>query len=314
MTADWSIQTPTSAPGAVAVVHLRAPGAASLEEALARLQIRPVAVGQVRLRDLCGVDRGLVARFTPDTAHLFPHGGPAVQRALARALEAAGLSRAAPDPERDYPEARTPLQARMLDALARAASPLAIDLLLDQPRRWEGAPDRPPDDRDRILSRLIDPPLVAALGPPNVGKSTLVNALAGRAVALVADQPGTTRDHVGIILDLAGLVVRYVDTPGRRAAADPIEAEALAIARQVIDAADLLLLCGDAESPPPDSPSVAPALRIALRVDLGAPAWPHDVAVCAPEGRGLRDLVTALRDRLVPPALLADPAPWRFWA
>ncbi len=51
--------------------------------------------------------------------------------------------------------------------------------------------------RDRVLRRLIDPPLVVAIGPPNIGKSSLLNALAGRSVALVADEAGTTRDHVG---------------------------------------------------------------------------------------------------------------------
>ncbi len=322
MATAWELQTPPNSSGAIAIIAISADSGQALDDALHRLGIQPVPVGRVSLRSLAGVDRGIVARWTPTAAHLMPHAGTAVVRALVRALIDAGIPEAGPrDPRRAYPEAGSLIEARMLAALARAASPLAIDLLLDQPRRWAGEPHPGADragsavDRDLVLRRLIDPPLVVALGPPNVGKSTLANALAGRAVSIVADQPGTTRDHVGVMLDCAGLVVRYADTPGLRDnPSDAIEAEAAAIAVRLAADADLVLLCGDSTAPPPSVPAVrGPVVRLALRTDLGTPAWPHDAAVCARDGRGIEHLVALILDTLVPPAALADPAPWKFW-
>jgi tRNA modification GTPase len=315
MAARWSIQSP-AAPGAVAVVQLAAGSGAELESVLSRLGIAPVGVGSLGLRDLFGVDRGVVARWAEESAHLMPHGGPAVVRALALALADAGIERAErPDARVVYPEARSPVEAEMLAALARAASPMAVDLLLDQPRRW--ATGERESEWSGVLNRLIDPPLVAAVGPPNVGKSSLANALAGRRVAIVADEPGTTRDHVGVAINMGGLVVRYVDTPGLRPEGDEIEREAAGLAAEVVRTADLVLACGDAGSPPARPPGSEregqSLLTVALRVDLGEPGWRCDAGVSALTGRGLEALVRLIRERLVPEGALADPRPWRFW-
>ncbi|MCC6660399.1 MAG: 50S ribosome-binding GTPase [Phycisphaerales bacterium] len=313
MTATYAILTPTAAPGAIAVIEVRADDAGA---AMRSLGIEPVAVGDARVRDLLGVDLGVVARWSMDLIHLMPHGGVAVVREIARRLEGWGARAANPDPRAAYPEAETLIEARALAAIAQARSRLALDLLLDQPRRWAGAPERAADGRDRVLRRLIDPPLVVALGPPNVGKSTLVNALAGRSVSIVADEPGTTRDHVGVMLDLDGLVVRYVDTPGMRDTAAAVEGEAARVALELAARADLLLLVGDVTAAPI---GLVPLLSlrarcvVATRCDLGRPPWPHDVAVSARTGTGMEALAASLRDLLVPPDLLADPSPWVFW-
>jgi tRNA modification GTPase len=324
--ATWEIQTPGT-PGALAVVQVRAGGAeGGIDGVLGRLGVRPVPEGKVGLRDLLGIDQGVVARWAGGSAWLMPHGGVAVLRALAGELEKHGIERAErPDPRAVYPEAADEVEAQMLAALARAASPLAVDLLLDQPRRWrehdlrgeagqgETNGTRRREDRGTALNRLIDPPLVVAVGPPNVGKSSLVNALAGRSVSVVADQPGTTRDHVGVMIDMAGLVVRYMDTPGLGRRADAIEVEAEELARRIAASADLVLSCGDAGAEPPAVSSGAPTLRAALRSDLGRATWPHDAAVSARTGAGMTDLVALVREALVPAAALADPRPWRFW-
>jgi len=326
--ATWRLETAATGTGAIAVIVVTG----DVDVALAAAGIRPVAVGEVRLRSLAGVDTGIVARWSTETAHLMGHGGPAVIRALAEALTRAGIPRRDDiDPRAAYPEAGDDVEARMLGTLARAASPLAIDLLLDQPRRWRAgpgpmaaAPRGDADDRaggpreggpsrDRLLRRLIDPPLVVAIGAPNIGKSTLCNALAGRAVSIVADQPGTTRDHVGVTLDLAGLVVRYVDTPGLRESDDPIERDAARLSVGVASRADLILRCGDATALPPTGSSDCPSLTVALRVDRGLPQWPHDVRTSAAHGEGLYTLAQLARDTLVPPSAIADPTPWCFW-
>jgi len=314
--AVWTLATPNTGAGAIALVQLTG----DIDHALELCGIRPVAVGAVVVRDLLGVDTGVVARWTPRSCQLMPHGGMAVVRQLAAALAACGLHEAARASAVDlFPEARSRVEALALEAVSRAASPLAIDLLLDQHRRWllPGAASDPA--LDKVRNRLIDPPLVVALGPPNIGKSTLVNALAGRTVSIVADVPGTTRDHVGVVLDLGGLVVRYVDTPGIRPEAGPMEAEVFSAALRVARSADLLLLCGDVTSHLPDTHVVfggntpAPILRLALRTDLGTPAFEVDCQTSALLGDGLPSLVALLREALVPAAALANPAPWRFW-
>ena len=71
--------------------------------------------------------------------------------------------------------------------------------------------------------RLREGFVVVLAGPPNAGKSTLLNALAKRDVAIVSAVPGTTRDAIEVRCDLGGLPVTFVDTAGLRASADPIE-------------------------------------------------------------------------------------------
>ena len=97
-------------------------------------------------------------------------------------------------------------------------------------------------------ARLRDGFTVVIAGPPNVGKSTLMNALAGRDVAITSPIPGTTRDLIEVFLDLRGYPVILVDTAGIRDAHDPIEQEGVARARRKAESADLMLWlddCGD---------------------------------------------------------------------
>ena len=86
---------------------------------------------------------------------------------------------------------------------------------------------------------------VAVVGPPNAGKSSLVNCLARRDVAIVTPLPGTTRDVLEVHLDLAGYPVTLLDTAGLREAADLIEAEGVQRARSRAEAADLRLIMVD---------------------------------------------------------------------
>ncbi len=317
--ATWRLCTAPERAGAIAVIQLRG----EVEPAMVRLGIVPVAVGDLRLRDLAGIDRGVVARLGADLALLMPHGGPEIIRQLGEAMSRAGIPH-----DRDlsaqarYPEARTPFEAELLDTLARAASPRAIDLLLDQPRRWrehlgrEPGLDAPAPDAEhsRQLDRLVTPPMVVAVGASNIGKSTLLNRLCGRPVAAVADEPGTTRDHVGSLVDLDGLVVRWVDTPGRRPDAPQAEREALALADALLPGADLVLGLGDRLSPPPVVAAAGgPFLAVGLRADLGVPDWHCEVAVSAAKGEGLAALAVLVRRRLVSDDALRSAVPWRFW-
>jgi tRNA modification GTPase len=94
-------------------------------------------------------------------------------------------------------------------------------------------------------ARLREGFTVVIAGPPNVGKSTLMNALAGRDVAITSPVPGTTRDLIEVFLDLRGYPVILVDTAGVRESHDPIEQEGVARARRRAESADLILWLND---------------------------------------------------------------------
>ena len=87
--------------------------------------------------------------------------------------------------------------------------------------------------------------VVAIAGPPNAGKSTLLNRLARREAAIVSPYPGTTRDVIEVHLDLGGYPVTLLDTAGIRESDDPVEQEGVRRARERAAAADLVLWVTD---------------------------------------------------------------------
>ena len=319
-----SFRIAAAGPAPVAIIDLFAPSALTLDHTLARLGLGPLPTGSLRLASLLGIDRGVISRPAPTLAQIMPHGGVRIIADIAEALTSRGLrEQPDPDPRIAFPEAEDEVEARALHALAHASSPLAIDLLLDQSRRWrEMGPPAPDAARETTLARLLRPPLVVAIGAPNIGKSTLLNTLARASVAIVADEPGTTRDHVGVLLDASGLVIRYVDTPGLRAdGIDAVEREAIQASLEVARRADLLLLLTDATSPVPAlDPDLAgrPSLIIGLRTDLGPPRTSPHITVASlhtsPDTQAPRSaILNAIREALLPEAALHDPRPWRFW-
>lgn len=314
-------------PGAIAIIQLFGDSLHALSDLT---DVSDWPLGRLRLvtfRARAGepIDEGLAARITSTIAQLMPHGGPRVIQRLAARLDELGwrtINHHAIDPLDLYPEAGDRFEALALHAISRAASPLAIDLLLDQPSRWRELnrlrASLTHDDvaRSARLNRLIEPPRVVLAGPPNVGKSTLSNALLGRAMSITLDQPGTTRDYTAAPIDLAGLVAHWHDTPGLRETADPIEQRAAHLARRLMESADLLVAMTE---PGADWPALPrePDLRVVNKCDLDslAAAPASDGAalrISARTGNGLAALVAAIRDRLVPPADMAHPGPWRF--
>ncbi len=147
--------------------------------------------------------------------------------------------------------------------------------------------------------RLRDGFTVVIAGPPNVGKSTLMNALAGRDVAIISPIPGTTRDLIEVFLDLRGYPVILVDTAGIRESHDPIEQEGVARARRKAENADLMLWLNDkGASPAPTTES--PALQVRTKIDLeAADARAEDaanLAISARTGAGINRLLDAIAD------------------
>jgi tRNA modification GTPase len=166
--------------------------------------------------------------------------------------------------------------------------------------------------------RLREGLVVAIAGPPNVGKSTLINQLARRDIAIVSPHAGTTRDVIEVQLDLDGLPVTVIDTAGIRETDDPVEQEGVRRARARAAEADLVLWLVDDDAHEPVLGSETAAWVVRNKIDLTALS-PHaagmridaanmgqaegglrqdrrraDFAISARRGDGVSELVQAL--------------------
>lgn len=140
--------------------------------------------------------------------------------------------------------------------------------------------------------RLREGFTVVLAGPPNAGKSTLLNSLARRDVAIVSDIPGTTRDAIEVRCDLGGLPVLLVDTAGLREAGDAIERQGIARSRARMREADLVLWLVPADGP--IAPAPKGALPVLTKADLVAGSGGEALAVSALTGAGLDRLLDAI--------------------
>src|SRR6266481_7769793 len=118
--------------------------------------------------------------------------------------------------------------------------------------------------------RLRDGLVVAIAGPPNVGKSTLMNQLARREVAIVSPHAGTTRDVIEVQLDLDGYPVTVIDTAGIRETEDPVEQEGVRRARARAADADLVLWLADGANEKIAHEGAAPVWVVRNKIDLDA--------------------------------------------
>ena len=179
-----------------------------------------------------------------------------------------------------------------------------------------------------------DSPVVAVVGRPNVGKSTLVNRIVGRRVAIVEERPGVTRDRKVLPAEWAGRDFSIVDTGGWMARGSTLDRQVTAQARRAIDTADVILLVVDTTVGVTDEDaqvaeilrrSPRPAIVVANKVDADtreSDAWVFErlglgdpLMVSALHGRGAGDLLDAVIAQLPPPpaspaaASLAETAP-----
>jgi hypothetical protein len=310
--------------GAVAMIEL----IGDVSGCLQVLCGRDVAIGGLSLRRFDRIDDGLVARLAPERAQIMPHGGTRVVERLAEWFAEHGANwiddpnaaRDAIDPLVLFPEAADRIEALALATLARAASPLAVRLLLAQSARWTAHGDSTFTAEDHArwhrLARLVEPPRVAIVGLPNAGKSTLSNALLGQDYALTSPLPGTTRDAVSARIDLAGLVVEWFDLPGKRETDDHEERTAIELSQSLLRDADFVISLA-APGLPWLELDRKPDLTVYAKIDEKAAAScpmraKADIAVSAQSGEGLDTLREIVRDRLVPPADRTNERPWAF--
>ena len=193
-----------------------------------------------------------------------------------RLLELSARAEVAIDYVEDDAVDGDPQLARDLDALARE-----LGAWLSRPRA------EPLKDGLRIV----------IAGPPNAGKSSLLNAIVGQERAIVTAVAGTTRDHIDVPLALSGVPVRLTDTAGLRESLDDAERIGVDRARSLIDVADVLLWLGE----PDEAPEHPRLLRIHARCDLperrSAPTG--SIAVSAKNGTGVSDVVAAIVEATV---------------
>jgi tRNA modification GTPase len=178
-----------------------------------------------------------------------------------------------------------------------------IKVLLDEIQEVLAAQGR----SERLREGLV----VAIAGPPNVGKSTLMNQLARREVAIVSPHAGTTRDVIEIQLDLDGYPVTVIDTAGVRETDDPVEQEGVRRARARAAEADLVLWLVDAQHAESRPEGAAPVWMVRNKIDLDAVGSDEpnaakvsagglgrrcgaDFKISASRGDGMQQLIAAL--------------------
>ena len=269
------------------------------------------------------------------------HGGPLVARQTMDLLQRAG-AKINRDSHRlfspAHPQWNNPAIGReMLAALPQAHSELVVTALSQQwsagisklaseflsSNRQSSIVNREVStallgaaDSLQVFRKLLAPCEVVVLGPPNVGKSTLVNALVGREVSIVHKQPGTTRDWVRELALILGVPVYLTDTAGLWEESSDIDAQAMQRARDAAAAADLVLLTGaefrisdfgfriggNGEEPAPalqfeirnPKSEIPRVLRLATQCDACTPTGKYDVAVSAHTEQGMEELKAAI--------------------
>jgi tRNA modification GTPase len=143
---------------------------------------------------------------------------------------------------------------------------------------------------------------IVIAGRPNAGKSSLLNALAKREVAIVTEIEGTTRDLISVDLDISGYLVRLTDTAGLRETDDRVEREGLRRAVRSMAEADLVLVLRDANDTAdyPQIVSTARILRIITKVDTRPDlvVGVDEICISSSEGLGIDSLTKRILDEL----------------
>ncbi|QDU78317.1 tRNA modification GTPase MnmE [Polystyrenella longa] len=273
----------------------------------------------------------VVCRTNAEEVEIHCHGGHAAVERVLGDLTNAGFTVV---PWQEFQSATmSPFEAELNSALAQARTTKTASLLLQQrenlPREIDAILAEiklleagTSSDSQAVLARLqklrdsydlgrhlTEPFQVVLAGRPNVGKSSLINALVGYERAIVFDQPGTTRDAVRTETAFGGWPVELTDTAGLRLTDDQLESAGIARARAALQQADLGLLLFDSTQPLSDEDrdlinTQESKIIIAHKSDLSEPAEElasyNPIRVSSVTGEGLEELMTRVQETLVP--------------
>lgn len=263
--ANFYQQLTGAGPAAIAVIRICGPLIREFADRHLRLR-KPLSAGAVIGADLLDDDGqsrdDILVAVIADQPHfdlrLCLHGNPWQVRETRAALERIGFC---DKPDTPLWPTANPIEAAGLALMPKMLTHRGVEWLL---RQMKGLPeellriaacDDAEESRRRLRQLVVTPsveewftePLrIAIVGRPNVGKSTLMNALADKPVSLVADVPGTTRDWIEHAGEAEGFPVVWIDTAGIRHASDPLEREGIDRARVQAAQADLSVLVLDA--------------------------------------------------------------------
>lgn len=338
-----NILTPTGR-GAVATVTIQGPQAVDIVQQcftaasgkrLSNLPLRRIIFGRWQGYDDAGEEL-VVCRLEDDRVEVHCHGGAAAVEAIVSSLESAGAIRQsaedwgtateldliAAEARLALAEAKTERTALILLDQYHGALRREVETILDFFARGDDLTGQLKLARLAQLSKagqhLTTPWRIAIVGLPNVGKSSLMNALVGYSRSIVYDRPGTTRDLVRAETAFDGWPVELIDTAGLRETVDAIEAVGVGRAEQVVASADLCLRVSDSVELPGDRaaaadvlPSRIPELAVLNKVDLvpaqDAQTWTGP-KVSAKTGQGLPDLMRSIAQTLLDGVPLSNDA------
>lgn len=345
MTAEPRVQIVRLTPAgraAIATVAVRGTGSAELVDRIFRpasrrplVKMTPGRIVFGRWGDGDGGEEVVAARLSETNIEIHCHGGAAAVTAIVDSLCRAGGVEVAWENfaggETGVAEGAGSVKADARRALAAVRTERTAAILLDQYhgalaaelRQIVEAIDR--DDirtTERRLAELLqrasiglhltEPWQIALAGPPNVGKSTLINAIVGYERAITYSQPGTTRDVVTATTAIDGWPVELSDTAGLRTTSDPIEAAGVGRAEERLAGAEIALLVFDLAQPWTDEQSALverwpEAIVVHNKSDVAdamAGDRPDGIVVSAQCGHGIDRLLVMLADRLVPEGLV----------
>ena len=250
-----------------------------------------------------------------DTVEISCHGNPHIVENIIEACLAGG---ARAMKEGRLGQALDAVRAELVDLLSHLEASLDFAEEGIEPRVGSEFSARVEKVRGQIgrllstapLGRILQEGALAVIvGEPNVGKSSLLNALLREERAIVAPTPGTTRDLIDAMCNVRGLPLRLIDTAGQRDSTDPVEMEGNRRARALLPKAQVLLHVVEAHQPyaaaAMELPETIPTLLIANKSDLGRhESLPAEaIFLCALTGEGLGEL-----EAKIEAVLLADVA------
>tara|TARA_R110002049_G_scaffold185580_3_gene353856 strand:+ start:105852 stop:107084 length:1233 start_codon:yes stop_codon:yes gene_type:complete len=309
---------------AVAVIGARGPAAAAaIEQGFRRRTRSPICDGEIRFGDWDG-EAVVVTRIDAGMFEIHCHGGRLAASRILDDLRDFGVNRV---DQSDWIDADLSLIIREAhQVLPRCLTTRTAAIVLDQVRgalqRWaqrqidqlqgdnDGKALALADVRDQIHviadrghwgKRITEPFRVVLVGPPNVGKSSLVNAIVGYDRSITMDIAGTTRDVLHADTVIEGLPIRLSDTAGMRDHADSIEQQGIEFAKQAMTGADVLVVVSDPQTANRIDVDPQHSIQVLNKADLlvSQAMIPDDsLGTVATTGQGVPELMAAIAAKI----------------